>query len=147
MPPILSCSGVLKNPAAPSTSEMLIFILVFLSGSVQFSLLHCFSSSVFLCLLFDVGNGGAFLGSVVFLLSLPLFTVWGWTWTWAYLSRWEQSLRLRREGHCPVCTAGGCCSMLQNDCLTFSNSGSQNTEEYQFNFSYMFHFLCILTII
>ena len=40
-----------------------------------FQALHCFSSSVFSFLLFDVGNGGAIFGSVVVVCSPPLFTV------------------------------------------------------------------------
>ena len=47
----------------------------FLSGSIQFFVFPLLSSSVFLFLLFDLGNGGACFGSVV-VCSLPLFKVW-----------------------------------------------------------------------
>ena len=42
-----------------------------------------------------MGNYGAFFGSVVVVVcSPPLFTTWAWT----HLTRWEQTLRLRRGG-------------------------------------------------
>ena len=80
---------------------LLLHLIVFSLARSNSLFLHCFSSSVFLFCLFDVGNGGTFFSSVAF---PPLFTVWGWTWT--YLTRWELTLpSCVREGHCQqVCT-------------------------------------------
>ena len=69
-----------------------IFILVFSLAWSNSFFLHYFSSSAFLFLLFDVGNGGAFFGSVVVVCSPPLFTVWAWK----YMTR--KALRLHVGG-------------------------------------------------
>ena len=60
--------------------DALIFILVFSLARSNSLFLYCLSSSVFLFLLFDVGNGGAFFSSVVI---CSLFMVW----VWIYLTR------------------------------------------------------------
>ena len=75
----------LINPAAPSISEMSLryLSLVFSLARSNSFFTCCFSSSVFLFPLFDVGDGGAFFGSVVVVCSPPLFAVWAW----AYLTR------------------------------------------------------------
>ena len=74
-----------------------IFIQVFSLARSNSLFLHCFSLSVLLFLLFDVGNGGAFYCSVV---SPPLFAVWVWAWTiWRGKNRYCVG-----EGHCPVHT-------------------------------------------
>ena len=71
-------------------NDALIFILVFFLARPSSLFLLCFSSSVFLLLLFDVGDDGAcfccFLSDIVHSLSLSL----------NYLTRWEQSLALFR---------------------------------------------------
>ena len=84
-----------------------IFILVFSLALSNSFFLYCFSLSVFLFLLFDVGNGGAFFSTVVVVCSLPLFTVWGWT----YLTRWEQTLHLCGGGALP-----STCCMRERGC-------------------------------
>ena len=61
-------------------NEAPIFVLVFSLARFNSFFVHCFSSSAFLFLLFDVGNGGAFFTSVVVVCSLPLFTVWACTY-------------------------------------------------------------------
>ena len=78
-------SWVLKNPAAPSISEMALQYLSLFSlwlGPIL-CFYAAFSWSVFLCLLFDGGDGGAFFGSVV-VCSPPPFTVRPRT----YRTRW-----------------------------------------------------------
>ena len=62
--PYKSCSSLHLWNDAP------IFILVFSLARSNSFFLHCFSLSVFLILLFEVGNGGAFYGSVVLLSVL-----------------------------------------------------------------------------
>ena len=71
-----------------------ILILVFSPARSSSLFLHCFSSSVFVFLLFDEDSGGTCFGSVVVVCSLPLFTVWAWS-IWPGKSR-----------HC-VCAGGG----------------------------------------
>ena len=66
----------------------LIFILVFSLALSNSFFLHCLSSSVFWFLLFDVGNGGAFFGSVVVVCSLPLFTAGELECIWPGKSRY-----------------------------------------------------------
>ena len=90
--PYLSSRKVLTNPAAPSTSEMMLRYLSLLSRwlgpvlCVYTAFLH--QSSCFLSLTWTMV--GAFFSSVVVVCSPPLFTVWAWT----YLTRWEQQLHL-----------------------------------------------------
>ena len=60
-------------------SEAPIFILIFALARSSSLFLLCFSLSVFLFPLFDVGNSEAFFGSVVVVYSPPLFTVWAWS--------------------------------------------------------------------
>ena len=78
-------------------NDPLIFILLFSVARSNSLFLHCFSLSVFLCLLFDAGNGGAFFSSVVVGCSPPLFTIWAWK----CLTRSEQTLHLRWGGALP----------------------------------------------
>ena len=116
-------SASLLSPYKSSSSLHLwndapIFILVFSLARSNSFFSHCCSSSVFLFLLFDVGNGGAFCCSVA---SLPSFTVWVWfdqvrvgtargrgtaqyvlckerrlpaayTWAWLTLGSWQTSI-------------------------------------------------------
>ena len=98
---VLTCPGekqltlhrfwVLKNPTAPSTSEMSSAIyLCFLSGSAQFFLFTLlFFVSLLISYLWRAQTVGNF--------SAQLLTVWAGT----YLTRWEQGLHLHQgEGHC-----------------------------------------------
>ena len=92
--PSISCSSLhLWN-------ELLIFILVFSLARSNSLYLHCFSLSVFLFLLIDVDNGGAFFGSVV-VCSPPLCEL-GHIW-----SGKSKHCTCVGEGHFPVHTTWG----------------------------------------
>ena len=80
------------------------FIIVFSLAQSNSSFLHGFSSSVFLFLLFDMGNGGAFFGSAVVcspvVCSPPLFIVW--VGAWSFWTGEGRHCTCVGEGHCPV---------------------------------------------
>ena len=61
--------------------------------------LHCFSLSVFLFLLFDMDNGGAFISALLLLSVLHHCLQFGFASIWLGKSR---CCTCAGEGHCPV---------------------------------------------